>query len=132
MDAHTQTELLAAHPRIGADPATLSPASRREQAAAATTADTLMQLEALNRAYEDRFGFPFVEFVAGRSRQAMVGVLEARLAGSAEAERHAGCLALVAIAHDRLARLQRGERRPPTPQRPQEPSGLSQLPSEVL
>jgi 2-oxo-4-hydroxy-4-carboxy--5-ureidoimidazoline (OHCU) decarboxylase len=133
MDAHTQTELLAAHPRIGADPAALSPASYREQAAAtATAAETLVQLEALNQAYEDRFGFPFVEFVAGRSKEAIVGVLQSRLAGTAEAERRAGCDALLAIAHDRLGRLQRAEPRPPTLRRPEKPSGLGQLPSEIL
>jgi len=133
MDAHTQAELLAAHPRIGADPATLSSASYREQAAAATaTAATLVQLETLNQAYEDRFGFPFVEFVAGRPKEAIIGVLQSRLAGTAEAERHAGCRALLAIAHDRLGRLPRAEPRPPTPRRPDEPSGLGPLPSEVL
>jgi 2-oxo-4-hydroxy-4-carboxy--5-ureidoimidazoline (OHCU) decarboxylase len=104
MDAAEQADLLRAHPRIGAEPATLSAASFREQAGD-TAPETLARLETLNQAYEDRFGFPFVEFVAGRPKEAIVGVLEARLARPDDVERRAGCDALAAIARDRLSQL---------------------------
>jgi 2-oxo-4-hydroxy-4-carboxy--5-ureidoimidazoline (OHCU) decarboxylase len=106
MDAATQSELLKAHPRIGADPATLSPASFSEQAGAAPADPaTLARLEVLNVAYEERFGFPFVEFVAGRPKEAIVAVLESRLERPVDVERRAGCAALAAIARDRLGKL---------------------------
>jgi 2-oxo-4-hydroxy-4-carboxy--5-ureidoimidazoline (OHCU) decarboxylase len=106
MDAAAQAQLLQAHPRIGADPATLSAASFREQAGSSPTdPDTLARLERLNQAYEDRFGFPFVEFVAGRSKETIAAVLELRLTRPVDVERRAGCEALVAIARDRLGKL---------------------------
>ena len=39
----------------------------------------LAELEALNDRYEARFGFPFVAWVAGRSRAQMIAVIEDRL-----------------------------------------------------
>lgn len=100
--------LLNAHPRIGAPPADLarrSAISLREQGGAAADPAILDRLDALNDRYEARFGFPFVEWVNGRSRAEMIPVLEARLERDAPAELAAGCAALVAIARDRLRRL---------------------------
>jgi OHCU decarboxylase len=104
-----RAELLAAHPRIGAPPDALaarSTQSLREQGGhAGADAGVLAELDALNQRYEDRFGFPFVEWVAGRSRRQMLPVIEARLQRDRDSELAAGCAALVAIARDRLARL---------------------------
>src|SRR5207344_3188267 len=67
-------ELLDAHPRIGAPPGSVSPDSFREQgydreaageAAEHERARIQVELDRLNAAYEDRFGFRFVVFVAG-------------------------------------------------------------------
>src|SRR5262245_50855578 len=57
-----QIELLASHPRIGAPPQTVSELSYREQGydtAAGGASDLAPRLEALNAAYEERFGFRY-------------------------------------------------------------------------
>ncbi|MCY7417600.1 MAG: 2-oxo-4-hydroxy-4-carboxy-5-ureidoimidazoline decarboxylase, partial [Chloroflexi bacterium] len=59
----------------------------------------------LNDAYEARFGFRYVIFVAGRSRSAIVPLLEQALAAEREAERHRGLTDVVAIARARAATL---------------------------
>src|SRR3989475_10149448 len=63
--------VLNAHPRIGADPASLSALSRREQGRDADLA-ILRELAAMNDEYERRFGFRFVVFVAARPKAAIV------------------------------------------------------------
>jgi 2-oxo-4-hydroxy-4-carboxy--5-ureidoimidazoline (OHCU) decarboxylase len=106
LEGMTETEqiaLLDAHPRIGADPASLSLHSRREQGDA-TDITTLRELTALNDAYETKFGFRFVVFVAGRSKQEIVPVLRARLANTRETELKAGLDEFFAISLDRLER----------------------------
>lgn len=95
--------VLNAHPRIGADPASLSMHSRREQGEA-TDGATLQLLDELNDAYEDKFGFRFVVFVAGRSKREIVPILRARLAKGRDAELKAGIDEFLAIALDRLER----------------------------
>jgi len=103
MSETEQIAVLDAHPRIGADPASLSRHSRREQGDA-TNAATLRELAALNDAYEKKFGFRFVVFVAGRSKREIVPVLRARLAQTRETELKAGIDEFFAIALDRLER----------------------------
>ena len=106
LEGMTETERIAvldAHPRIGADPASLSLHSRREQGDA-TEAATLRELAALNDAYEKKFGFRCLVFVAGRSKQEIVPVLRARLANTRESELNAGIDEFFAIALDRLER----------------------------
>lgn len=106
-----QIELLNAHPRIGADPATVSALSHGEQGydddappAEPWIAD---ELEALNDAYERIFGFRFVIFVAGRPRSAIVPILEASLRDDRVSELRRGLDDVVFIAADRLAKLRR-------------------------
>jgi 2-oxo-4-hydroxy-4-carboxy--5-ureidoimidazoline (OHCU) decarboxylase len=96
--------VLDAHPRIGADPASLSILSRREQGGDAADAATLRELAQLNDAYEKKFGFRFVIFVAGRTKREIVPVLRARLANTREAELMAGLDEFLAISLDRLER----------------------------
>jgi 2-oxo-4-hydroxy-4-carboxy--5-ureidoimidazoline (OHCU) decarboxylase len=93
--------VLDAHPRIGADAASLSLRSRREQGASGDPA-TLSRLVDLNDAYETKFGFRFVVFVAGRSKEEIVPVLRARLANTREAELKTGLEEFLAISLDRL------------------------------
>ena len=104
-----QIELLNAHPRIGADPATVSDLSRAEQGYddEPTTAEPWIaeELEALNDAYERIFGFRFVIFVAGRPRSAIVPILEASLRDERVSELRRGIDDVVHIAGDRLATL---------------------------
>jgi 2-oxo-4-hydroxy-4-carboxy--5-ureidoimidazoline (OHCU) decarboxylase len=95
--------VLDAHPRIGVDAASLSLHSRREQGDAADAA-TLRELGELNDAYEKKFGFRFVVFVAGRTKQEILPMLRARLANTRDAELKTGLDEFLAISLDRLER----------------------------
>jgi 2-oxo-4-hydroxy-4-carboxy--5-ureidoimidazoline (OHCU) decarboxylase len=97
--------VLNAHPRIGADPASLSAVSRREQSGEADLA-TLRELASLNDDYERRFSFRFVVFVAGRSKEEIVPVLRERLRRSRDDELATGIDEFLAIARDRLSRIE--------------------------
>jgi len=95
--------VLNAHPRIGADPASLSALSRKEQGGAVELV-TLRKLAAMNDEYERRFGFRFVVFVSGRSKSELVPVFEKRLRRSRAEELVSGIDEFLAIARDRLER----------------------------
>jgi 2-oxo-4-hydroxy-4-carboxy--5-ureidoimidazoline (OHCU) decarboxylase len=102
-----QVELLNAHPRIGAAPSSVSELSFREQGYDLDpgTADLQARLDRLNDEYEQRFGFRFVVFVAGRPRSVVADVLEAHLDADRDDERERGLRDVVAIARDRVAKL---------------------------
>jgi 2-oxo-4-hydroxy-4-carboxy-5-ureidoimidazoline decarboxylase len=107
-----QLELIDAHPRLGAPPASVSAMSFREQgydrdtAEAAAAADRIAaELERLNAAYESRFGFRFCVFVNGRSRTALLPVMAAALAADRETEIRRALGDVVAIAADRARTL---------------------------
>jgi len=85
---------LAAHPRIGA----------RSPEQHGGDAEMLAELARLNQEYERRFGFAFVVFVGGRSRDELLPVLRERLGRTREEELETGCRELVAIARDRWTR----------------------------
>ena len=97
-----QVALLNAHPRIGATTG-LSAASAREQGAEDDPA-VLAELAELNAAYEERFGFRFVVFVAGRSRTEILPVLRERLDRPRAEELATGLDELVAIAISRASK----------------------------
>jgi len=99
-----QIAVLNAHPPIGSRTA-LSARSQAEQRASERTARaTLNALARLNAEYERRFGFRFVVFVAGRSRDEIVPVLKTRLQRSRSEELATGLAEFLAIARDRLMR----------------------------
>ena len=109
-----QVELLNAHPRIGGDAAAMSDLSRREQAdtdapSGADDAWIADELIALNDAYEGRFGFRFVVFVAGRPRADIIPILERALHADRDEELRRGLDDVVLIASDRMDTL-RGPR----------------------
>jgi len=104
-----QTELVDAHPRLGAAPAAMSALSRGEQAAGspATTDEderVARRLDDLNRDYEGRFGFRYCVWVAGRPRSALIPELTAALDAERGAELHRAIDAVIDIAADRLRR----------------------------
>jgi 2-oxo-4-hydroxy-4-carboxy--5-ureidoimidazoline (OHCU) decarboxylase len=107
-----QVELLNAHPAIGADPGAISPASFEEQGYGERTGDeadpVTDELAMLNEVYEQRFGFRYVVFVAGRPRSAIAELIEASMRNDRQAELARGLDDLIAIAANRLGRL-RGE-----------------------
>jgi 2-oxo-4-hydroxy-4-carboxy--5-ureidoimidazoline (OHCU) decarboxylase len=90
-------EVLDAHPPIGAK--TLSSRSASEQGL-----DQVPELDELNRAYEERFGFRFVVFVNRRPKSAILPVLRERLVRTREQELATALDELVLIAEDRWRR----------------------------
>jgi 2-oxo-4-hydroxy-4-carboxy-5-ureidoimidazoline decarboxylase len=120
-----QVELLDAHPRLGAPPASVSAASFHEQgydrdgpaagavepveaeADAAERERTRVagELERLNDAYEAHNGFRYCVFVAGRTRAALLPDFEAALDEDRASELARGLAAIVDIARDRYATL---------------------------
>jgi 2-oxo-4-hydroxy-4-carboxy--5-ureidoimidazoline (OHCU) decarboxylase len=114
-----QVELVDAHPRLGAPPASVSALSFREQgydhasAAADEAAENLAsdaaaerdrvaaELARLNDAYEAGFGFRYCVFVAGRSRSELIPELAAALGRERDSELHRALDAVVDIAIDR-------------------------------
>jgi 2-oxo-4-hydroxy-4-carboxy--5-ureidoimidazoline (OHCU) decarboxylase len=108
MPEDEQVELLDAHPRLGASPASVSTLSYREQGydrGTGTPPEVAVELERLNDAYEARFGFRYCVFVAGRPHEALLPGLAASLDADRDAELHRGLDAVVDIAADRYAKL---------------------------
>jgi 2-oxo-4-hydroxy-4-carboxy--5-ureidoimidazoline (OHCU) decarboxylase len=87
-------EVLDAHPAIGAG--NLSARSAAEQGT-----DDAPELDELNRAYEQKFGFRFVVFVNRRPKSAIVPILRERLQRTREEELSTALDELVSIAEDR-------------------------------
>ena len=104
MPEDEQLELINAHPRLGAPPASVSAASFREQGYDRETTAALADLARLNAEYEERFGFRFCVFVNGRSRPELVPILDAALGADREAEVRRALGDIVAIARDRFRR----------------------------
>jgi 2-oxo-4-hydroxy-4-carboxy-5-ureidoimidazoline decarboxylase len=102
-----QLALIRAHPELlgRLAPAPLTAQSRSEQAGAGLDAAGERELEALaalNRAYREKFGFPFIVAVRGMDRAQIVARLAERLA-HAPAEEFTACLVQIArIARFRL------------------------------
>ncbi|HEU5204457.1 MAG TPA: 2-oxo-4-hydroxy-4-carboxy-5-ureidoimidazoline decarboxylase [Candidatus Limnocylindrales bacterium] len=120
MPAEEQIELLDAHPRLGAPPGSVSAMSFVEQgydrdaadgAAEAEQRRVAASLDRLNATYEDRFGFRYCTFVAGRPRPALLPDFEAALDRRRDEELHRALDAVIDIAIDRHAKLSREEAR---------------------
>jgi 2-oxo-4-hydroxy-4-carboxy--5-ureidoimidazoline (OHCU) decarboxylase len=114
MPEEAQLELIDSHPRIGAPPGSVSPLSYAEQGYDRDRADAAAELERAridealrrgNAAYEARFGFRFVVFVAGRPRSAIVPVLEERLDAGRDDEIGRALDDVISIAGDRIRKL---------------------------
>lgn len=105
MPEDEQVELIDAHPRLGAPPASVSAMSHREQGYDRDTTEAIAELARLNEEYEAKLGFRFCVHVAGRSRAALVPVLEEALRADRDAEIRRALIDVVAIARDRARRL---------------------------
>jgi 2-oxo-4-hydroxy-4-carboxy-5-ureidoimidazoline decarboxylase len=81
--------LLRAHPELGARGA-MAPASVSEQASAGldrAADDVMTRLRRDNAAYRERFGFPFILAVRGRTAEEIAANLDERLAHDTDTER---------------------------------------------
>jgi 2-oxo-4-hydroxy-4-carboxy--5-ureidoimidazoline (OHCU) decarboxylase len=105
-----KAEVLRSHPRLGAPQEELrkrSEASWREQGAGRDPGGRVQEeLSDANRRYEARFGFPFVDWVAGRPLEVMILVIESRLTSNPSSELSRGCQAVIDIARDRLENIE--------------------------
>ena len=96
--------VLQGHPRIGARKRSLS--SSREQCAVWVDDDAVMRtLDEASVVYEERFGFRYVVYVAGRPRSAIVPLLRTALDAEPDDERIRGLTDVVAIARARATDL---------------------------
>lgn len=112
-----QIELIDAHPRLGAPPASVSAmsfveqgyaqeaANRAAREAESGRAQVAAELDRLNTAYEERFGFRYCVVVAGRPRSALLAGMEAALEADRATEIARAIDAVVDIAVDRAATL---------------------------
>lgn len=107
MPESEQVELIDAHPRLGAPPATVSASSYAEQgydrppSPDAADVQVAAELERLNEAYEARFGFRYCTFVAGRPRAALLPGFAAALGAERDAELRRAIDAVIDIGIDR-------------------------------
>jgi 2-oxo-4-hydroxy-4-carboxy-5-ureidoimidazoline decarboxylase len=101
LDEAEKVEALNAHPAIGATH--LSERSAAEQGGEGDPA-VMTELAYLNQVYEEKFGFRFVVFVAGRPKAEILEVLRERLERTRDEELRTGFEELVAIARDRWQR----------------------------
>jgi 2-oxo-4-hydroxy-4-carboxy-5-ureidoimidazoline decarboxylase len=121
-----QLALLRAHPDLGTvrlKPDTtegsvglqadqMSEASRREQAGAgfdALARDELDRLRALNAAYREKFGFPFLYAVKGSTTHDILNAIERRLTSMRDAEEQEALRQVYRIARFRLEETVRQE-----------------------
>ncbi len=105
-----QIELVNAHPRLGAPPASVSAMSYVEQGyktGPQAASQLATELERLNVAYEARFGFRYCVFVAGRSRAELLPGMRAAMRADRAAELRRALRAVVDIARDRYDKLAR-------------------------
>ncbi len=87
-DADAQLALLRAHPDL-AGKAKLTDDSKQEQAGAGLdrlTQDEFTRFTALNTAYKNRFGFPFVFAVRGATKKQIIASFELRVDNSSTQE----------------------------------------------
>jgi uric acid transporter len=115
-----QRELIGAYPDIAAEVA-LGQESRRDQASAGLNRLTPQEYErfdALNEAYREKFGFPFVICVRENTKDTILQSFERRLENTPVQEQMAALVEVAKIANLRLFDLVEDELPPEPPQRP--------------
>jgi len=108
-----QSALIRGHPDLAGKAAiagAVTAESREEQASAGLdqcAPAEFAELQACNRAYRDKFGFPFIMAVKGRNRHDILAAFAARQGNTPEAEFHRALDEIARIARLRLADLVR-------------------------
>jgi len=105
-----QLALIGAHPELlgKLEAAQLTASSRAEQAGAGLdrcTADQKARMQALNQAYREKYGFPFIVAVKGLDWGGIIERIEARLLHTREAELATALEEIGRIARFRLEAL---------------------------
>lgn len=99
-----QMALIKAHPDLGTK-AKMAAASVKEQSGAGLdqlTPEEFQRFESLNRAYRDRFGFPFIIAVKNHTKTSILAAFEQRLQNSTDAEMQQALTEIAQIAWFRL------------------------------
>lgn len=99
-----QLALIRAHPDLGSK-AKMATASVQEQAGVGLdrlTAEEYHQFQALNRAYQEKFGFPFIMAVRNQTKVSILAAFRQRLEHSIEQEMPQALNEIVQIANFRL------------------------------
>jgi OHCU decarboxylase len=110
-----QLQLIRAHPDLAGKAQVageLTEDSTTEQASAGLdqcTPEEYEQFQSLNRAYHDRFGFPFVMAVRNSGRQAILEAFERRLGNDADVEFETALAEIHKIARLRLEAMEVGK-----------------------
>jgi uric acid transporter len=102
--AERQRELIETYPDIAAKVA-LGQGSRRDQASAGLdrlTPEEYERFDALNDAYREKFGFPFVICVRENTKETILGAFERRLENTPVQEQMAAMVEIAKIANLRL------------------------------
>ena len=107
MDQEAQIALIRAHPELGSK-AKMADASVEEQSKVGLNRllpkeDVMMQQ--LNQQYREKFGFPFVIAVKGRSKSEILEVFARRLTNPVEVEQEQALTEIFQIAQFRLEAL---------------------------
>lgn len=108
MTEDEQVAILNAHPPIGAVRGLSTRSAAEQRAAEPVDPAVLEELARLNASYEEKFGFRFVIFVNGRTREEILPVFRERLGRIRDAELTTGLEEFIAIAEDRLAKVDGG------------------------
>jgi 2-oxo-4-hydroxy-4-carboxy-5-ureidoimidazoline decarboxylase len=110
LDRPAQLKLIRNHPdlagRLGV--ADLTAASRSEQAGARLdqcTSEEFQRFQTLNDAYKEKFSFPFILAVAGKTRHDILAAFEARIENDRETEFRTALAEIDKIARIRLEGL---------------------------
>ena len=99
-------EAMKAHPRIGEGGGETPAFSAREQSRALRApVETLTELAAENRRYEERFGHVFLIFASGRGADEILAELRRRMKNDPDAELVEAKRELRKIVHLRLERV---------------------------
>jgi OHCU decarboxylase len=116
--AAQQLDLIRAHPDLGGKAAiakTLTAASAGEQASAGLdrlSPDEFARFTALNNAYRDRFGFPFIICVREHTKYSILDHFVVRLSHTPDEEIHTALGEIAKIANIRLHDLVQNENTP--------------------
>jgi 2-oxo-4-hydroxy-4-carboxy-5-ureidoimidazoline decarboxylase len=106
-----QLALIRAHPQLAGKAAIrgeLTAASTREQQGAGLdqcSPEEFAELTALNTAYDEKFGFPFIIAVKGHTRESIIAAMRTRLANDVETEHAEALRQIERIAGFRLAAM---------------------------
>ncbi|HLO47736.1 MAG TPA: 2-oxo-4-hydroxy-4-carboxy-5-ureidoimidazoline decarboxylase [Kamptonema sp.] len=107
MSWEEQLALIKAHPDLGSK-AKMAAASVKEQAGAGLDRlklEEYQRFQALNQAYQEKFGFPFIVAVRNHTKTSIVEAFERRLQNSADVEMQEAIAEINQIAQFRLLDL---------------------------